>query len=204
MVGQNSANTCGFESDESLNRHKDTETPKHNPLEKLPILLFDDGREPVYDSSHIQEYIVQKYADKEPRLITGDIDTDLKARQIQTLAQGVLDAFVLIFFEISRPQEKQSSEWLARQNRKLDGGMKAFEELMKKRPSGSEYLLANQLTIADIAVCCAVTQLDFAKLRPEWQGIYPELKRYWEKTESRESFRQTTPVMFDIKTDTVV
>jgi hypothetical protein len=25
-----------------------TETPKYNPLEKLPILLFPDGRAPVY------------------------------------------------------------------------------------------------------------------------------------------------------------
>jgi len=26
----------------------ETQTPKYNPLEKLPILLFQDGREPVY------------------------------------------------------------------------------------------------------------------------------------------------------------
>ncbi|CAK4027991.1 glutathione S-transferase [Lecanosticta acicola] len=193
-----------FELRNEIPWHKDTETPKYNPLEKLPILLFDDGREPVYDSSHIQEYIVQKYADKAPRLITGDVDTDLKARQIQTLAQGILDAYVLVFFESSRPQDKQSSEWMARQNRKIDGGLKAFEELVKKRESGSEYLLANQFTIADIALSCCIAQIDFGKMRPQWQEEYPELKKYWEKMETKESFKQTTPVMFDIRRDTVV
>lgn len=186
-------------------RHKDTETPKHNPLEKLPILLFSDGRDPVYDSSHIQEYIVQKYADKAPRLLTGDVDTDLQARQIQTLAQGVLDAFVLAFFETSRPQEKQSEEWMARQQRKIDGGMKAFDGLAaKRRPEGSQYLLADQFTIADIAVVCAVAQINFAGLREGWKEKYPALAKYWEGLEARESFQQTTPKMFDIKTDTVV
>lgn len=65
----------------------------------MPILLFSDGTEPVYDSAQIQEYIVQKFADNSPRLITPDVDTDLKARQIQTFSEGLLDAFVLLFWE---------------------------------------------------------------------------------------------------------
>ena len=107
-----------FELQNEIPWHSDTETPKYNPLEKLPILIFDDGREPVYDSAFIQNYIVEKFADKGPRLVTGDLDTDLKLRQILTLSEGVLDAFVLIFFEIARAEDKQSSEWMARQNRK--------------------------------------------------------------------------------------
>lgn len=194
-----------FELQNEIPWHKaETKTPQHNPLEKLPILLFDDGREPVYDSSHIQEYIVQKYADKPPLLLTGDIDADLKARQIQVLSQGVLDAFVLAFFESARPQEKQSSEWMARQNRKIDGGFKAFEELVKGRPAGQFYLLSDQMTIADIALTCAVTQVDFGQMRPGWKEQYPNLKAYWEKMEEKETFKQTMPVMFDIKPDTVV
>jgi glutathione S-transferase len=33
-----------FELKTEIPWHSDTETPKHNPLEKLPILIFDDGR----------------------------------------------------------------------------------------------------------------------------------------------------------------
>lgn len=93
---------------------------------------------------------------------------------------------------------------MARQNRKIDGGFKAFEDLVKNRQSGSEYLLGNTFTIADIAVVCAVAQIEFGGLRPGWQEKYPELKKFWEHFEARESFKQTAPVMFDIKTDTVV
>lgn len=194
-----------FELKSEIPWHKDTtQTPQYNPLEKLPILLFDDGREPVYDSAHIQEYIVQKYPDKSPRLITGDIDADLKARQIQTLAEGVMDAFVLVFFETARPKEKQSEEWMGRQNRKVDGGMKAFEELVKARPEGQDYLIGNQLTIADIALCCAAEQINFGNLRPGWQETYPNLAKYMEKMDEKESFRDTKPVMFDINADSVI
>lgn len=178
-----------------------TVTPQYNPLEKLPILLFPDSahQEPVYGSAHIQEFIVQKYADREPRLLTGDLDLDLKARQILTLSEGVLDAFVLVFFEIRRPQDKQSGEWLARQNRKIDGGLRAFENLVKARLGGSEYIVGSTYTIADIAVACAVAQIDFDGMRPGWKDEYPELAKWWEKIETRESFQQTRPAMYEMK-----
>lgn len=181
-----------------------TETPKYNPLEKLPILLFSDGRDPVYDSAHIQEYIIQKYADIGPKLLSGDLDTDLKARQILTLSEGILDAFVLAFWESQRETAKQSEAWIARQNRKIDGGLRAFEGLAEGVKDGEMYLLGNVLTIADIAVCCTVTQIEFTKIRPGWQEMYPKLKRYWKAVEGRESFRQTLPAGFDLKPETVV
>lgn len=174
-----------------------TQTPTYNPLEKLPILLFDDGREPVYDSSHIQEYILQKYADKGPSLLPGDIDLDLKARQIQVLAQGLMDAFVLINFEKSR--EHSSAEWEARQNRKTDGALNAFDELAKNRPKGSDYLIGDRLTIADIAAVCGVGQVEFGGIRPNWKTDYPNLKTYWETLDAQKHFADTRPVMFDMK-----
>jgi glutathione S-transferase len=61
-----------FELKSEIPWHSDTETPKYNPLEKLPILVFDDGRPPIYESWFIQEYIVCKYKG------TG---TDLSARE---------------------------------------------------------------------------------------------------------------------------
>ena len=181
-----------------------TKTPEHNPLEQLPILLFPETekQEPVYDSAHIQEFIIQKYADKSPKLLTGDMDMDLKARQLLTLSEGVLNAFVQIFFETRRPEEKQSQEWLARQQRKIDGGLKAFETLCKTRGE-SQWLVGDTFTIADIAVACAVAQIDFGKIREGWQDKYPVLVKWWNEIEKRESFANTKPVMFDIQ-DSVV
>ena len=196
-----------FELQNEIPWHKsETITPRYNPLEKLPILLSPDDPsfEPVYDSAHIQEYIVQKFADKSPRLLTGDVDLDLKARQIQVLSEGVMDAFVLQFFESARPEEKQSSEWLQRQGRKIEGGMKAFDELVKGRKG--EYLIGdgNTFTIADIAVVCAVGHMDFARMMEGWKDKYPDLAKWYQEMDERENFKSTRPFMFDIKIDSIV
>lgn len=195
-----------FELKNEVPWHKsETETPQYNPLEKLPILLCpnDPSFEPVYDSAHIQEYIVQKFADKEPKLLTGNIDLDLKARQIQVLSEGVLDAFVLEWSEKIRPEDKQSSEWLARQSRKLDGGMRAMDELVRKRTG--EYLVGDGsvFTIADIAVTCTVGQIEFVQFRPGWKEQYPELAKYWKHMDEKETFAKTRPYMFDLQVDRI-
>ena len=195
-----------FDLQNEIPWHGTTVTPQYNPLEKLPILIFPDSekQEPIYDSAFIQDFIVQKYADKAPKLLTDNLDLNLKARQILTLSEGVLDAFVLVFFESRRPEDKQSKEWTARQNRKLDGGMRAFSELVKARkPEGSKWLIGDTYTIADIAVACAVAQIDFGQLRPDWKEQYPELSAWWQEIESREFFQKTTPKMFDL-TESVV
>lgn len=188
--------------------HKaETQTPKYNPLEKLPILLNpeDPNFEPVYDSAHIQEYLIQKFPNQGPRLLTGDIDLDLKARQIQVLSEGVMDAFVLKFFETVREEGKQSKEWIERQDRKIEGGLRAMSDMVKRSREG-EYLIGDgqAYTIADIAVACAVGHLEFAGAKEDWKTQYPELAEWYQKMDSREHFASTRPVMFDIKTDTII
>ncbi|KAF2126300.1 glutathione S-transferase domain-containing protein [Dothidotthia symphoricarpi CBS 119687] len=184
----------------------DTETPKYNPLEKLPILVFpdSDGRPPVYDSAHIQEYIVRKYDDKSPKLITGDVDLDLSIRQIVVLSEGCLDAIVLLRWEGRRDSSKQSQLWLDRQNRKLDGAMRAFNDMVQERKNdGKGYLVGEELTIADIAVVCTVGFIDFGELRPQWKEKYSTLREWFQRLDERKEFAETRPVMFDLK-ETVV
>jgi glutathione S-transferase len=183
----------------------ETQTPKYNPLEKLPVLIFpdSDGREPVYDSAHIQEYIVQKWPNQGPKLITGDLDKDLKLRQIQVLCEGIMDAVVLAFFEKSR--EVKSQAWLDRQERKIAGGFRALEELaikQKESSADSEWLLYHQFTIADIAVVVTVGFCEFNKAVD--LGQHPALKAYSKKIDERESFKSTRPVMFDLRRQEVI
>lgn len=53
---------------------------------------------------------------------------------------------------------------------KIDGALKAMNDLVKCRTGDNDYLLANVLTIADIAGVCAVGQPDFAGIRSGWQN----------------------------------
>ena len=41
-----------------------TKTPQYNPLEKLPVLLLDDGKTAIYESSYIMEWLEAKYPEK--------------------------------------------------------------------------------------------------------------------------------------------
>ena len=181
-----------------------TATPQYNPLEKLPILLFPDGRAPVYDSAHIQNYIVEKYASSGPRLLTGDLDADLAARQVVVLCEGAMDAVVLNNWEKRRDEGARSVRWMERQDRKVDGAMRAFEEMVGKvRGKGETYLVGGVYTIADIAVVCAVSFVDFVGVRHGWRELYPRLAEWVAEFEEREEYVQTRPVMFDLKEDVV-
>lgn len=193
-----------FELQNEIPWQSATETPKYNPLEKLPILLLPDGRPPVYDSAHIQEYIVRKYADKGPKLITDDVDLDLQIRQIVVLSEGCMDAIVIARFEGRREKEKQSQLWLGRQNRKIDGAMRAFDEMIRStKEKGKVYLVGDELTIADIAVVCTVGFIEFAEMRPGWKSKYEVLAQWFEELDQRKVFAETRPVMFNLS-ETVV
>jgi glutathione S-transferase len=184
--------------------HSTTCTPKYNPLEKLPILLFSDGTPPIYESWLIQEFIVTKYANVGPRLMPPDSDIDaiLETRRIQILADGACDAIALVFFEVARGEEKISNEWMERQLRKVNGVLKAFDELVvKMRGKGEGFLVGNEFGVADIAVGCMLGMMEMVEREfgiVRWCEEFPGLKKYWEGLEERESFRGTRPVMFEL------
>lgn len=178
-----------------------TETPKYNPLEKLPILVFpeDDNRPPVYESAHIQTYIVEKYADRGPKLLPGDLDGNLQAKQIVVLSVGCMDAMLLSHWEVRREKEKQSQKWIERQERKVDGAVRAFNNYVEAaEKDGREFVVGNELTIADIAIICTIGYIDYANVRPGWRDQYPLLAKYLDRLDGQEGFKETRPVMFEL------
>ncbi|KAH8756863.1 glutathione S-transferase domain-containing protein [Hyaloscypha finlandica] len=187
-----------FELKSEIPWHSTTETPKYNPLEKLPILIFDDGRAPIYESWYIQEYIVQKYRGKGPDLMPDSLDDQLQVRQIQVLADGACDAMSLVFFETGRG-DSLSKEWLDRQLRKVNGVIKAMDELVQKMEG--KFLVCDEFSVADIAAGAMLGMMDMVETKfglIHWKEQYPELNKYWEMLESRESFRDAQPVMFEL------
>lgn len=187
-----------FELKNEIPWHSTTETPQYNPLEKLPILIFDDGKSPIYESWYIQEYLVQKYKGTGPALIPESLDDQLLAKKIQVLADGACDAMGLAFFESGRGELK-SEEWYARQLRKVNGVLKAMDELVKQ--SGGRYLVGDEFSIADIAVGSMLGLMNMVETQfglVKWLEQYPKLKEYWRMLEARDSFQQTQPVMFEL------
>lgn len=91
---------------------------------------------------------------------------------------------------------------MSRQLRKVYGAIKALDGFVKARNGGSEFLIGDELTIADIAAACMLGMMNMVETQfglIKWKEEYPELVRWWETLEERESFRETRPVMFDLK-----
>ena len=166
---------------------KTTATPKHNPLEKLPILILADGSS-VYESSFILQYLELKHP--ETPLLPADVDGKIAARRLEVLADGVCDAFVLSFFERMRPEAMQSSEWIARQRRKIDGGVAEMARLIGERT----FAVGDRFGLGDLAVGTALGYLSVRCPEFGWRGLYPNLAAFCARLEERPSFKGSVPV----------
>ncbi|KAF2092283.1 glutathione S-transferase domain-containing protein [Saccharata proteae CBS 121410] len=194
-----------------------TQTPQHNPLEKLPVLVLADpsnsdtnghretGRKTkipaptaIYESRYVLEWLEAKHPT--PSLMPDTIDARLFARQIEVLCDGICDALVLRFFERQRGEGRVSAEWEARQLRKVNGGMRqlnAWVEECGADERGS--LIGDRFGLADLAVGCVCGYLDVRWREYGWRGEYPRLAEYVDGLQGRESFRKTVPRAQDIK-----
>jgi glutathione S-transferase len=160
-----------------------TATPQHNPLEKLPVLILDDGSS-VYESHFILEWLEAKYP--QPPLVPADIDGRLFARRVEVVADGVCDALVSLFWE--RQRTAPSAPWMARQMRKVDGGVRALEAWAEGRR-----FIQQQFGLADIATGAACGYLDVRFPDHPWRARHPGLAAYANALASRPSFQATVP-----------
>ena len=162
-----------------------TSTPRYNPLEKLPILLLPDGSS-VYESSYILQYLELKYP--QVPLLPQDIDGKLAALKLQVLCDGVCDAVVLSLFEKMRAGGG-SLEWLARQRRKIDGGIAEMARLVGSR----QWAVGDHFGLGDIAVGTAVGYLSVRFQEMPWRTLYPNLALFSDRLEQRSSFMDSVP-----------
>ena len=164
----------------------DTSLPQHNPLEKLPVLILDDGST-VWESSHILDWIERKFP--APPLLPSDDDGILAHRRMDVLASGVCDAFLLVFFERMRPQAHQSQPWIDRQLRKVHGGVAEIARVI----GDQRYALRDTFGIADISAGSVLGYFDVRFPDLGWRTTHPNLARYMDGLMQRPSFQATVP-----------
>jgi glutathione S-transferase len=164
-----------------------TATPKYNPLEKLPVLILEDGSS-VYESNYILQFLELKYP--ETPMLPSDVDGILAARRLEVLCDGVCDAVVLTFFERMRPAGQQSPEWQARQRRKIEGGVREMARLIGDRT----FAVGTRFGLGDIAVGTALGYLSVRFAEFDWRARHPNLAAYCAVLEHRPSFATSVPV----------
>ncbi|HYK15087.1 MAG TPA: glutathione S-transferase [Burkholderiales bacterium] len=163
-----------------------TRVPDFNPLGKVPVLVLDDETT-LFDSRVIVEYLDN--ASPVGRLIPDDTRQRLQTRRWEALADGCIDAAIAVVMEMRRPGELQNTEWIARQQGKVDRALRAMSEDLAERAwcTGEAY------NLADVAVGCALGYLELRMPELNWRKQYPNLGKLFDKVSKRASFKATVP-----------
>ncbi|RZA25112.1 MAG: glutathione S-transferase [Lysobacteraceae bacterium] len=158
-----------------------------NPLGKIPCLVMEDGST-LYDSRVIAEYL--DTISPVCKLLPPNGRDRTEVKVWEALADGVLDAAILVFLERrERPPEQQSQKWIDRQLGKVHAGLRE----MSAKLGESAYCTGTHYSLADVAVGCTLGWLAFRFPDIDWRGDYPNLARLFDKLSERASFRDTVP-----------
>ena len=163
----------------------DSTVPRFNPLNKIPVLVTDDGT-CLYDSTVITEYLEPLGA---PSFLPPSGLERAKVRRDEALGNGIADAGSAIFLERKREAARQDPAWMARQRSKIDAGIAALAQELGGRP----FLRGDAVSLGDVSCACALLWLEFRLPEIAWRRQHPELGRWVERLESRPSFSSTRP-----------
>jgi glutathione S-transferase len=165
----------------------ETRIGQYNPLGKVPCLVMEDGGA-IFDSRVIVEYV--DTLTPVSRMIPQGGRERLEVRCWEALADGLLDAALLVRLEMTQREAHERSErWVQRQRGKIDAALAAMANGLSDRPfcTGPHY------SLADVAVGCALSYLDFRFPDIAWRERHPNLAVFEEKMSKRQSFIDTEP-----------
>jgi glutathione S-transferase len=149
-----------------------------------------EGGEAVFDSRVIVEYVDN--LSPVGKLIPQAGRERAEVRTWEALADGVMDAAILARLEATWPEREdhqRSPAWIDRQLRKVDAALAAMAKGLGDKP----FCTGIHLTLADIAVGCALGYLDFRFPQIDWRRRHLALARLADKLGQRQSFIDTQP-----------
>ena len=160
-----------------------------NPLGKVPCLVMEGG-EAVFDSRVIVEYLDAR--SPLARLIPEPNRERTEVRTWEALADGIIDAAILARLEAhwpGRTAEQRSQAWIDRQLVKVRASLAAIATGLAEKP----WCSGIHMTLADIAVGCALNYLSFRFPDVAWRDDHPNLGRLADKLNARPSFIESLP-----------
>ncbi|WP_430913828.1 glutathione S-transferase [Methylobacterium sp. sgz302541] len=153
-----------------------------HPLAQVPTLLLDDGTA-LADSRVICEYLDARGGH---RLFPADGVERWRALNEQSLADGLLDAALLIRYELTaRPEAARSPAWIEGQTAKIESALGWFESAAPA--------FGGRVDIGTVATACALGYLDLRFGDLAWRAAHPALAAWEEGFSARPSMRETRP-----------
>ena len=168
---------------------EDTKISESNPLGQVPCLLME-GADALFDSRVIVEYL--DTLSPVGKLIPAVGRERAEIKTWEALADGVMDAAILARLEATwtgRTKAQRSNAWIERQIGKINAAVKAMSTGLGDKP----FCTGIHLTLADVAVGCALGYLDYRFPEINWRTDNPNLQRFFEKISQRASFADTQP-----------
>lgn len=162
---------------------------KANPLGKVPCLVLSGG-EAIFDSRVIVEYLDTR--SPVSRLIPESSRERIEVRAWEALADGVLDAAILARLEQTwhgRSAEQRSQVWIDRQLQKVDASLALISKGLGDKP----FCGGVHLSLADIAVGCALDYIAYRFPQIGWRDSHANLAKFADKLGARASFVDTAP-----------
>jgi len=154
---------------------------RDNPLMKVPTLVTDGG-ESLFDSRVICDYLDSLHDGR--KLVPAGGGDRWRVLRMQALGDGILDAGIITRYELAiRPQEKQWSDWIAGQGKKITQGLDLAE---------SESL-GGPIDLGQIAIACAIGWLEFRKPIGDIRPGRPKLFKWYDEFAKRPSMQATVP-----------
>ena len=151
-----------------------------NPLRQIPTLLLDDGT-PIYDSDVITAYLATLSSKH-------DLYPDARRWGVLTrlsLANGLMEAVLQRFMEISRPEDERSPAFIARLEARIGRCARHFETLMAE-------IAGRPLAMDQIGLGCALEYMEF-RYNDRWRSECPGLVAWLRDFGERPSMRETRP-----------
>lgn len=168
----------------------DAQVGKSNPLGQVPCLIMDGG-EAVFDSRVIVEYL--DTLSPVGKLLPAAGRDRIQVKTWEALADGLLDAAISARLEktwAGRSDDQRSPAWIERKLGQVQSALQAMSEALGEQP----FCFGVNLSLADIAVVCALDWLDFRF--PElqaWHELYPNLAQLQSRCAARSSFELSQP-----------
>lgn len=167
-----------------------------NPLRKVPCLVTDDG-EAWFDSPVIAEWLDARPG---PRLIPEAFEARMQVKRLEALADGLLDAAVLVRLEsvwTGRSAEQRSAAWMDWQWLKVEGAVGELERHLAARATDGAppaFFEGEAVTLADLAVGSALEWIDFRLPDRPWRTQAPLLATWLARFSMRPTFAASAPV----------
>ena len=168
----------------------DAQVGKSNPLGQVPCLIMDGG-EAVFDSRVIVEYL--DTLSPVGKLLPAAGRDRIQVKTWEALADGLLDAAISARLEktwAGRTDGQRCQAWIERKLAQVQNALQAMSEALGEQ----QFCFGVSLSLADIAVVCALDWLDFRF--PElhrWHEQYPNLAQLQNRCAARASFEQSKP-----------